>query len=280
VTVTGIFEHMRDQACLTTSGVIQDMFARIKANANGEWYETYDRLRFRARGPEPGAPAFPLLMWPLRASRERWAVAAGPAAEAFGAGDGDRIRLRVEAESADAVYDLDLARRREPPPSPRASGDEVLGRRPRGDVLCSPRVWEELGYRTAPALAVDPWQEEALYAYFYFDGLRSASRGREQLRVLGFETYMPIDRFQGLQALAGAVTLGALVLLATVLAAGLLGILITLYIEVEAEEREIGLFKALGASNRVVALTFLGKGALMGGVGALFGIPLMGLSGG
>ena len=90
----------------------------------------------------------------------------------------------------------------------------------------------------------------------------------------GFETYMPIDRFQGLRALARVVTAGALVLLAAVLLAGLLGILVTLYTEVDAEEQEIGLLKALGASNATIGWVFMGKGAMIGAVGVLIGVPL------
>ena len=75
---------------------------------------------------------------------------------------------------------------------------------------------------------------------------------------------MPIDRFQGLLSLAQVVSGTAVVLLVVVLGAGLFGIAITLYTEVDAEEAEIGLLKALGASNRLVGAVFVCKGAAIG----------------
>ena len=80
--------------------------------------------------------------------------------------------------------------------------------------------------------------------------------------------------FNGLIGLVDIVTWGALLLLGIVLLSGLLGIGVTLYTEVDAEAREIGLLKALGASNLSIGMVFLGKGALIGMIGVVLGIPL------
>ncbi len=85
---------------------------------------------------------------------------------------------------------------------------------------------------------------------------------------------MPIDKFRGLVSIVQLITWSAMALLAAVLFSGLLGIAITLYTEVDAEEREIGLLKALGASNGLIGGVFLLKGALIGLLGVSIGIPL------
>ena len=450
VKVVGIFKHLRDGACMTTPRVVQDMHARTQANANGRWYETYDRMAYRVVGVGQAADAVdpeqrtlarrlaedgpvPLICWRSRNDAERWVSVRGRLARrgsdevtrglraAAGEAQADLERaLATKLEADRAVEDLklllqgsaatrqwlaeldaaaqaafadveapeaahrlhDMARvavehlaldldpdgltspeayaafhaavtnriaatarelqlemearvalaeaaanvaaetrarhdelNRE---ATAAQSDSILPREgilalqvvdedsgepvrmesalrwdlpaseytdaadldrmyPEGYVLCSPRVWDELGYAAAPLREVDGWREHALYAYFYFDGLRPALEAREQLKTWGFETYMPIDRFKGLLALVRVVTWAALALLAAVLLAGLLGIVVTLYTEVDAEEAEIGLLKALGASNRLVGLVFLCKGALVGLVGVVIGVPLAGL---
>lgn len=502
VEVVGIFDHLRDGACMTTSRVIQDMHARTQANAYGKWYETYDRLRFHVRAisaedpddnrgtgilpvsparqgvpPEDGqnlglarlnerlteAGGAPLVCWRTRDDTDRWFSARGPigqqgetestrelrakaeamrerlkqaetalavcerawgdaelllqgsaetrqwladldqlAEEAFGESATPetvgRLRemLQIASDRLDLEYDLtgitspeayrpvhhaitgglakvqgnvieeqqnlslemsrlkvditalktDIAvrdaqaerlasesllptgtaavvevqvstrgtdigpdapttnavssrtsvrsgavRRYETvplmaggslrttfPPSEHGDLEALDAKFPDGYVLCSQRIWNELGYAAAPSLPVDDWREHALYAYLYFDGLRPALAAREQLKQWGFETYMPIDRFKGLLALVRVVTWAAVALLAAVLLAGLLGIVVTLYTEVDAEEAEIGLLKALGASNRLVGLVFLCKGALVGLIGVVIGVPLAALA--
>ena len=346
VTVTGIFEHMRDSACMTTPGVIQQMFARVKANANGRWYETYDRLSYQVEDSSR-----PLICWRTRDYAERW-IHFPPSPELddarlklnsmdqmsawlaeFSEAFGEPERVKTMAAEAAAALDIDLAinsltnratfdaalgqievavgerhaslmedvkrlerghgdsitlrpdglatsitisvpHRMELPPSERTKVNELDARYPEGYVLCSPRVWDELGYQVAPLLDVEPWDTQALYAYLYFRDLAAASKARGLLEQRGFSTYMPIDQFRGLVSLVQLVTWGAFGLLAMVLLAGTLGIAITLYTEVDAEQGEIGLLKALGASNALVAWAFLGKGALIGLVGVVAGVPL------
>jgi len=125
-----------------------------------------------------------------------------------------------------------------------------------------------------------PWQDDALYAYLHFRDLKSAVLARATLGSRGFNTYMPIDRFKGLVTLVRLITAGAVLLLISVLFSGLLGIAITLYNEVDAEEAEIGLLKALGASNRLIAWVFLAKGGLIGAFGVFAGVPMALFAGG
>jgi hypothetical protein len=186
----------------------------------------------------------------------------------------DRLRVTVQPRDADRAIRLEHPFVATLPDSDRMTVEDLDRRYPQGAVICSARVWEDLGFEAAPLMPVDPWENQAIYAYLYFGDLDAASRGRTILEGWGFETYMPIDRFQGLRALARVVTAGALVLLAAVLLAGLLGILVTLYTEVDAEEQEIGLLKALGASNATIGWVYLGKGAMIGAIGVLVGVPL------
>jgi len=305
VLVVGIYENLRDQASLTTPRVIQEMFARVRSNANGEWHETYDRLRYAIQSisnhdRSPVAPSgfeepIPLLCWRIRDHETRWIHARGglrcdqplqghgdvPAstnatcvsnrklviAEVIPGETGEFLTCRAQG-----LEDL--------PPSPKQDATALDEAYPGGYVLCSPRVWNDLGYEAAPHFDVGPWQEEALYAYLHFRDLKSAVKARAILGSRGFNTYMPIDRFKGLVTLVRLITAGAVLLLLSVLFAGLLGIAITLYNEVDAEEAEIGLLKALGASNRLIAWVFLAKGTLIGAFGVCAGVPLALLAGG
>jgi hypothetical protein len=341
VTVTGVFDHMRDAACMTTPGVIQQMFARVKANANGRWYETYDRLSYRVEGLD-----LPLVCWRTRDYSERWirvppsphladlkmkAASMDVMADwlaAFAGAFADEEKVKTMAEQAATALELDLdvntlthraafdaasAQIAQAVKDRHAAlvadielleqkGEKGLGVRPDGIdtvlsvqapqrvvlppsdrtsladpdavVVCSPRVWDELGFQVAPLLDVEPWDTQALYAYLYFRDLATAGKARGMLEQWGFATYMPIDQFRGLVSLVELVSWGAFGLLAMVLLAGTLGIAITLYTEVDAEQGEIGLLKALGASNKLVAWAFLGKGALIGLVGVVAGVPL------
>jgi hypothetical protein len=289
VRVVGIYEHLRDQASMTTPGVIQQMVARIRANANGKWFETYDRLSYSVQSIEWGEDdrlepevGVPLICLRTREYTERWVEPRGPVfgieAEERAAGSGipesEPLRITVEPEGVTETLELVASRR---PALPAISETDIAAfdaEYPKGVLLCSPRAWADLGYEAALFYDVRSWEEEALYAYYYFADLRTALEAREQLGRWGFETYMPIDRYQGLVALVRLVTWSAAALLAAVLVAGLLGIAITLYSEVDAEESEIGLLKALGASNRLVGGVFLFKGALIGLVGVAAGIPL------
>jgi hypothetical protein len=275
VTVAGIFEYLRDQACMTTPAVIQQMYARTRANANARWDQTYDRLAYRIDGgPMDGAP---LLCWRIRDPTTRWIHARTPNAPT----PDPALPLAARPEGLAETLAVDAPLLPEPlPPSERMSLADLDQRFPGGYVLCSPRVWDDLGYQAAPLYPVESWRDAAIYAYLYFQRLDDASSARELLQARGFETYMPIDRFQGLLGLVRVVTGGAMVLLATVLLAGLFGIMVTLYSEVDAEEAEIGLLKALGASNAAVGAVYLGKGALIGLAGAAIGVPLAAALGG
>ena len=285
VTVAGIYDHMRDQACLTTPGVIQRMYARTRANANGRWYETYDEMEYRVlsidgrEGDEGGDFAdrgIPLVCWRAPEDRSRWMAVRGqaPVGGLSAAQENERTSVTVQADGADRVFSLDHPSLEILPETERMTPAELDQRYPQGVVLCSPRVWEDLGFEAAPLIPVDPWEDQATYAYLYFDDLAAAVKGRSLLAGWGFETYMPIDRFQGLRSLSRVITAGALALLGAVLLAGLLGILVTLYTEVDAEEKEIGLLKALGASNGTIGWVFLGKGAMIGAIGVAAGVPL------
>lgn len=274
VTVAGVFEFLRDQACMTTPGVIQQMVARTRANANGRWDQTYDRLSYQvADGPLAGAP---LVCWRIRDASSRWLHPRLPA----GGDSANLAPMTVIPLDTDLALPLNAPVAEELPPAEGMDRTALDTRFPDGYVLCSPRVWDDLGYQAAPQYPVDAWQDEAIYAYLYFQGLDEASKARDWLRTAGFETYMPIDRFQGLLGLVRVVTGGAFVLLGTVLLAGLFGIMVTLYSEVDAEQAEIGLFKALGASSTAVGAVYLVKGAAIGLTGVLLGVPLAAWLGG
>ena len=276
VRVAGIFEHLRDQACMTTPEVIQQMYARTRANANARWDQTYDRLSYRVVGGAlDGAP---LLCWRTRDDASHWVHARIPNADTP---PPPATALTIQPEDLPETLNLVAPALDQPlPPSERMSLEALDTQFPDGYVLCSPRVWDDLGYRVAPLYPVDSWRDAAIYAYLYFQGLDEASLARDILQARGFETYMPIDRFRGLLGLVRVVTAGAMVLLGTVLLAGLFGIMVTLYSEVDAEEAEIGLLKALGASNRVIGAVYLGKGALIGLAGAAVGLPVAAALGG
>ncbi len=69
----------------------------------------------------------------------------------------------------------------------------------------------------------------------------------------------------------------ALALVAMVLLVGLiggLGVLNTLGLNVMERRREIGVLRAIGATNGPLLVAFIGEGAAMGGVGWLLGVAL------
>jgi hypothetical protein len=305
VLVVGIFENLRDQASLATPHVIQDMFTRVRSNANGEWHETYDRLEYTvqslANNDHPpvstaGSGAYvPLVCWRINDHETPWihtrgAIRCNPPPEV--SEDGVRhtnagcisnqgtIVAEVIPVGIKEGFTSRAPALEELPASPILDVSALDEAYPNGYVLCSPRVWNDLGYEAAPRFDVGPWQDEALYAYLHFRDLKSAVRARALLGSRGFNTYMPIDRFKGLVTLVRLITIGAVLLLISVLFAGLLGIAVTLYNEVEAEEGEIGLLKALGASNRLIAWVFLVKGGVIGALGVCAGVPLAVYAGG
>lgn len=305
VLVVGIFENLRDQASLATPRVIQDMFARVRSNANGEWYETYDRLQYAVQSlanenqspiaTDGNGEPVPLICWRIEDYETRWFHARGslqcdlppkePGAELVRTNSACvSNRGALVAEVVPAGIGKALTSRaqalEELPASPKLNVAALDEEYPNGYVLCSPRVWNDLGYEAAPRFDVGPWQDDALYAYLHFRDLKSAVLARAALGSRGFNTYMPIDRFKGLVTLVRLITAGAVLLLISVLFSGLLGIAITLYNEVDAEEAEIGLLKALGASNRLIAWVFLAKGGLIGAFGVFAGVPMALFTGG
>jgi hypothetical protein len=271
---------------MTTEAVIQRMHARTLANANGQWWETYDRLSFQvcpqAVAEEPDAQDeehlawVPLVPWRVRDVEQRWFALGGALAIDLEVASGEDCRwLARLAEGMDrgVRWTLDGELRADLPESVHSNWSDLERRYPAGFVVCSPRIWNEAGFEAAPVAFDVSWRPAAHYAYFYFSGLEAAREGRAMLQRFGLATYMPIDRFGGLLALVHVATGVALALMFTVLATGTLGIVVTLFTEVDAGAAEIGLHKALGASNRLVGVIFLMKGALVGALGSFFGIP-------
>lgn len=283
VSVAGIYDHLRDGACMTTPAVIQKMYSRIMAEANGTWEKTYRRMNYRIAGVAstdphteevavvPKTSSVPLLCWRYRNLSDRWIVLP----EQLGVEDMSSVELTLRPEGAPSgtVHSISGECIRELPESPYTDLEKLRQKHPDGFALCSPRLWNELGFDAAPEVFTASWQPEAHYAYFYFSDLETAREARSQLQRHGLSTYMPIDRFAGLLSLVHIVTMAAGALMITILGAGTLGIVVTLFTEVDAGAAEIGLLKALGASNQLVGSVFLLKGAFIGIIGAAIGIP-------
>jgi putative ABC transport system permease protein len=101
----------------------------------------------------------------------------------------------------------------------------------------------------------------------------------DQITALGFQAYTPLSFVQGinnfyqiLQVIFGGV--GAIALLVAAI-----GIANTMAMAILERTREIGLMKAIGATNRDVLTIFLGEAAGIGFVGGLGGVLIGWLSG-
>ncbi|NCC50392.1 MAG: FtsX-like permease family protein [Spartobacteria bacterium] len=290
VRITGVYAHLRDSACMTTAGTIQKMYSRILANANGARDHTYDRMRYRLLAITPldntASPVqehdarlagedIPLLCLRVHDLTERALYPMAALRESLARHFPEVLRVEVAARDAtnEGPFFVEGRLWTDPPGEVAVLLDELASKHPKGALLCSPRLWNELGYEAAPAVFTDSWKPEAHYAYYYFSDLDAAREGRRLLQRWGLATYMPIDRFAGLIKLVHVATISAGALLLVILTAGTLGIVVTLYTEVDAGAHDIGLLKALGASNSLVGVVFLLKGALIGFMGALLGIP-------
>lgn len=285
VKVSGIFNYLRDGACMTTESVIQKMHSRTLANANGRWWETYDRMQYRVSSMTIGdwtmaaeeGQRIPMLCHRIRETQEKWFYIGGKLRDTLPS-DGNTnclITLGLMDHSlGENQWTYHGKLQESLPESESISLMDTESLYPDGFVLCSPRVWNEAGFDAAPVAFDSSWRTSAHYAYFYFTDLASAMEGRRLLQRFGLATFMPIDRFSGLLGLVQIATVVALALMATVLTAGTLGIVVTLYTEVDAGSAEIGLMKALGASNGLVGFIFLLKGAFVGLLGVTFGIPV------
>jgi len=183
-------------------------------------------------------------------------------------------RVDVRLSGANTLCSFSAEARRDIPASDVSSLDEFNRLYPKGYVLCSPRIWDDLGFDAAAQRPTDSWRIDAIYAYLYFRDLPCAEKARGYLDGVGFQTHMPIDDFKGILSLVRVVIWGAQALFATIMFAGALGIAVTLYAEADAEAAEVGLLKALGASSRRVGGLFLLKGTVIGGIGVVVGVPL------
>lgn len=87
------------------------------------------------------------------------------------------------------------------------------------------------------------------------------------------------DMLQVVDRVIGALSAGVLVIAAISVAVGAIGILTILWVTVHQRTAEIGLMKAIGASDRQILLMFLAESALLSTVGGLAGL-LLGWGGG
>jgi putative ABC transport system permease protein len=87
------------------------------------------------------------------------------------------------------------------------------------------------------------------------------------------------DIADGLEELINRLTRFVTGLALISLLVGAIGIANIMLVSVTERTREIGIMKAVGATNRDVLLLFLGEAALLGGIGALLALPV-GIAGG
>jgi putative ABC transport system permease protein len=96
----------------------------------------------------------------------------------------------------------------------------------------------------------------------------------EQITALGFQAYTPQSFVQGISGfyMVLQIVFGAMGAIALLVAA--IGIANTMTMAILERTREIGLMKAVGASNRDVLAIFLGEAAGIGFIGGLGGIVI------
>jgi putative ABC transport system permease protein len=97
---------------------------------------------------------------------------------------------------------------------------------------------------------------------------------QDAIRKMGFNTFSILDATKSLRRFFAVldIFLGIFGSLALVIAS--LGIINTLLMAILERRREIGIMKAIGASDRDVKVIFFSEAAVMGLAGGLFGVAL------
>jgi putative ABC transport system permease protein len=97
---------------------------------------------------------------------------------------------------------------------------------------------------------------------------------QDAIRKMGFSTYSILDATRSLQRFFAVLDLFLGIFGSLALAVAALGIVNTLVMAILERRREIGIMKAIGASDSDVKRLFLAEAAVMGLVGGMLGVAL------
>jgi putative ABC transport system permease protein len=97
---------------------------------------------------------------------------------------------------------------------------------------------------------------------------------QDAIRKMGFSTFSILDATRGLQRFFAVLDLFLGIFGSLALAVAALGIVNTLVMAILERRREIGIMKAIGASDGDVKKLFLAEAAVMGLVGGMLGVAL------